>query len=489
MRIVIDLQGCQSGSKRGRIGRYSMDLAKAMARKPREHDLWLVLSALMPESIAEIRSAFDGLIPRDRIQVFDLAPDIAIRTARSAKVKAAEVIREDFLQLLRPDFVHVASLFEGFDEDVVTSAGQNFSDYKTAVTLYDLIPLMNSSLYLADGKRRDFYERKIQNIKKADLLLAISEFSRSEAIDLLGMHPDNVVNISSAVDPRFTPTYVDLDKSSRVLSRYGIRRRFLMYTARFDLLRNQTNLIAAFALLPRELRTDYQLVVVGKGSEDALNQLKQLVEKSGLDADEVVFPGHVVDIDLVALYNLCHLFVLPSLAEGFGLPALEAMSCGTATVGSNLTSVPEVIGWSEALFDPTSPQLIAKKIYQVLTDTGFLQALRDHGLSQAKKFSWARTAESAFDAFEFHYERSEGNTNSALREFDKPNVSSRVQPYSFHATEGLSGLVDRFVHECEASSLSTQDMLQIAIAVAENRAKLERLFNKISLDKNNVKLI
>jgi glycosyltransferase involved in cell wall biosynthesis len=478
MRIVIDLQGCQSGSKRGGIGRYAMDLVKAMASEPRGHELWLALSALMPESIAEIRSAFDGLIPKDRIQVFELPPQIAMRTARPAKVRAAEIIREDFLQSLQPDFVYVTSLFEGFDEDVATSVGQYFPGSKTAVTLYDLIPLVHSALYFADRKRRDFYEHKIQNIKNAGLLLAISEFSRQEAIDLLDMPPDKVVNISSAVDERFIPVLADPEKSARTLNRYGIRRQFLMYTARFDLLKNQTNLIAAFALLPRELRKDYQLVIVGKGSEDTLNKLNQLAEKSGLDADEVVFPGHVVDIDLVALYNLCHLFILPSLAEGFGLPALEAMSCGTATIGSNLTSVPEVIGWSNALFDPTSPNLIAKKIHQALTEPGFLQALRDHGLNQAKKFSWRRTAKSAFDAFESHCEQSKGSTNDVVRELDKSKVSKRIQPQYLHVTAGVSDLVKRFIQDDDASSLTNQDLLQIATAVAANRSKLERLFSK-----------
>jgi glycosyltransferase involved in cell wall biosynthesis len=478
MRIVIDLQGCQSGSKRGGIGRYSMELAKAMAREPRGHDVWLALSALMPESIAEIRATFEGLIPKERIQVFELPGNIAMRTADPARVRAAEIIREDFLQCLQPDFVHVMSLFEGFDEDVVTSVGQYFPGSKTAVTLYDLIPLVHSSLYFADGKRRDFYERKIQNIKSAGLLLAISAFSRQEALDLLDMPSDKVVNISSAVDERFVPMQADSAKSARLLSRYGIRRQFLMYTARFDLLKNQTNLISAFALLPRELRKDYQLVIVGKGSEDTLNKLNLLAEKSGLDVGEVVFPGHVVDIDLVALYSLCHLFVLPSLAEGFGLPALEAMSCGTATIGSNLTSVPEVIGWSEALFDPTSPELMAKKIHQALTEPGFLQALRDHGLRQAKNFSWARTAESALDAFESHYEQRKTTAVSGGGVLGKVIELPRSPSISINATSDINDVVSKLIHADDASSLNNQDLMQIAAAVATNRTKLERLFNK-----------
>ena len=480
MRIVIDLQGCQSGSKRGGIGRYSMELAKAMAREPREHDVWLVLSALMPESIAEIRATFDGLIPKERIQVFDLPDNIAMRTSDPARVRAAEIIREDFLQCMQPDFVHIMSLFEGFDEDVVTSVGQCFPGSNTAVTLYDLIPLVHSSLYFADGKRRDFYERKIQNIKNAGLLLAISEFSRQEAIDLLDMPADRVVNISSAVDERFIPVLAVPEKSARLLSRYGIRRQFLMYTARFDLLKNQANLISAFALLPHEVRKDYQLVIVGKGSDDVLYKLNQLAEKSGLDVGEVVFPGHVVDIDLVALYNLCHLFVLPSLAEGFGLPALEAMSCGTATIGSNLTSVPEVIGWSDALFDPTSSDKIAKKIHQALTEPGFLQALRTHGLEQAKKFSWKQTAERALDAFESQHELHKKSLVKGGAHPSQSKAFMQSSPRLFHATDGIDDVVNKLIQTDNASALSSEDLMLIASIVAGNRTGLERLFRKAS---------
>jgi glycosyltransferase involved in cell wall biosynthesis len=481
MRIVIDLQGCQSGSKRGGIGRYSMELAKAMAREPREHDVWLALSSLMPESIAEIRATFDGLIPKDRIQVFELPGNIAMRTSDPARVRAAEIIREDFLQCLQPDFVHIMSLFEGFDEQVVTSVGQHFLGNKTGVTLYDLIPLVHSSLYFADGKRRDFYERKIQNIKSAGLLLAISEFSRQEAIDLLEMPSDRVVNISSAVDDRFKPIETDAAKSARLLSRYGIRRQFLMYTARFDLLKNQTNLISAFALLPREFRKDYQLVIVGKGSDDVLHKLNQLAEKSGLDVGEVVFPGHVVDIDLVALYNLCHLFVLPSLAEGFGLPALEAMSCGTATIGSNLTSVPEVIGWSEALFDPTSPDKIAKKIHQALTEPGFLHALRAHGLEQAKKFSWKQTAARALDAFESQHELSKISLANKSTHSSHPEAFTQSPPRLFHATDGVDDVVSKVIQVDNAWSLGSEELMRIASVVAANRIKLEKLLGKVTL--------
>jgi hypothetical protein len=180
----------------------------------------------------------------------------------------------------------------------------------------------------------------------------------------------------------------------------------------------------------------------------------------------------------VALYNLCHLFVLPSLAEGFGLPALEAMSCGTATIGSNLTSVPEVIGWTEALFDPTSPELIAKKIHQALTEPGFLQALRDHGLSQAKKFSWKQTADRAFDAFEAQHARNAENNGYDSRQSNLKSKSAAHQPRVFLAPENVSGVVGKILDLDGAANLSNDDILEISASIATNRSAVKARFVK-----------
>ena len=114
----------------------------------------------------------------------------------------------------------------------------------------------------------------------------------------------------------------------------------------------------------------------------------------------MVVVDYVTDDDLVALYSLCKLFVLPSLHEGFGLPALEAMACGAAVIGSNTTSIPEVIGRNDAMFDPSSAHAIARIMQRALTDQAFHESLRRHGLQQAKKFSWDITARRALKAFE-----------------------------------------------------------------------------------------
>jgi glycosyltransferase involved in cell wall biosynthesis len=443
-----------------------MELAKAMARQSGQHELWLALSALLPDSIAEIRYEFSDLVPQDRIRVFDAPPSIAELTNNKVKVRAAELIREEFLNSLKPDVIHVSSLFEGLQEDVITSVGKLYSGSNTAVTLYDLIPLVQRDRYLANKDALNHYLGKIDNLKEAGLLLSISEFSRNEAIDVLDITPDHIVNISSAADEKFRPLVIPKSREIQLLKKYGIHRKFLMYTGSFDQRKNQAKLIEAYGLLPGKVRKNYQLVIVGNGWNAIYEDLRVVARRSGLSDDELVFAGHVSDEDLLPLYNLCHLFVFPSLAEGFGLPILEAMSCGTPAIGSNCTSIPEVIGWSEALFDPRNVESIARKMNDALTDAGFYQRLRKHGLEQSKKFSWDESARLAINAFESRYERVSKSFAINTRNTNDQSVN---MVDSLAKLEGISALPDGALLEMAQSIASNQYQCETILATALGR--------------------
>lgn len=401
MRIVLDLQACQASSKHRGIGRYSMALAQAMVRRGGAHEMLIALNSHYPEAIGEVRAAFDGLLPQNQIRVYDLPGPLAEYDKRNAwRVHAAEQLREHYFANLAPDFVHVASLFEGLGEDAAASVAHGDGSFDTAVTLYDLIPLMRKDIYLAEAHVASWYYRKLQSLKNAELLLAISAHSRLEAMSALQLPGERVVNISSAVGPEFHPRALDEAGQRAMYARFGLRGDFIMYTGGIDYRKNIEGLIEAYALLPGELRARYQLAVVCSIQDHDRVRLQKVVAKFGLSKDDVVFTGYVSDQDLVALYNSTGLFVFPSLQEGFGLPALEAMSCGAPTIGSHNSSIPEVIGRADALFDPTSVRAIAGKMEQVLTDSGFAESLSAHGLVQAKQFSWDACAQRAIAAFE-----------------------------------------------------------------------------------------
>jgi glycosyltransferase involved in cell wall biosynthesis len=402
MRIVIDMQGAQTESRFRGIGRYSMGLVLAMARNAGKHEIWLVLNSAFPESILDIRHAFKTLIPKDRIRVFEVPQPVSEYINENTwRARVAELIREQFLQQLNPDIVLLTSLFEGFLDDAVTSVGAYTSHQNTAVIFYDLIPYLAPQKYLPTLAHQAHYGRKIESLKNADLLLAISESTRDEGIKHLQRSKNKVVNISSAVDDRFRPVDLSRDQMQKLRQKYGIERKMVMYApGGFDSRKNFEGIIKAYSLLSRQLRSEHQLVIVSKINNSERDNLLQLAKQASLDENELVLTGYVSDEDLIALYNIATLFVFPSRHEGFGLPVLEAMACGAPVIGSNTTSIPEVIGWKEALFDPHSPKAIAKKIGFALQDETFLKKLRDHGRQQIRKFSWEASAKSAIKAFE-----------------------------------------------------------------------------------------
>lgn len=401
MRILIDLQACQStGSRTRGIGRYSLSLAKAMARQSGSHELHLALNGVFADSISDLRREFTDLVPHQHIHTWHALTSVSAANAGfDARRLASELVREEAFAQIKPDMIHVSSLFEGLGDDAVTNV-HALNMASTAVTLYDLIPLIHRQQYLGDPTISRWYYQKIQALKNADLLLAISNSSREEALTWLQSPSANVVNISSAVDERFGKTEYAPEILLELLSRYGLVRPFVMYTGGIDLRKNIEKLIGAYARLPLDIRAQHQLAIVCSVHTADRERLMKLARDEGLQPDELVLTGFVADEELPMLYHACKLFVFPSWHEGFGLPALEAMTCGAPVITANTSSLPEVVGFADAMFDPFHEASITQKMHQALVDDGFRATLSVHGLQRAKQFSWDASAKTAIAAFE-----------------------------------------------------------------------------------------
>jgi glycosyltransferase involved in cell wall biosynthesis len=402
MKIVLDLQGAQSESSRWRgIGRYSLALAEAIAREAKQHEVWLALSGRYLKSVLMLRDEFANLIPEERIRVFELPGPVAESDPGNGwRMQAAELVREKFLSDLRPDIVHVSTMFEGFQNEVVASVARFMKEVPTAVTLYDFIPLLYPERYLADAVTKGCYLRRAQSLKRADILLAISESTCREATEFLGIAPERIVIIGAGLEESLrTSGEVTSNARTQIASRYGLQRPFVLYTGAVDPHKNVEGLIAAFALLPEHLRRSHQLALAGKLRDEDRKQLVFLAKQYGLGAD-VFCLGYVPDADLRLLYGLCALFVLPSLHEGFGLPALEAMACGAPIIASNRASIPEIVNRDDALFDPLQPREIADCMAKVLSNAGLRESLKTWGSERAKRFTWQKCARKALRAFE-----------------------------------------------------------------------------------------
>ncbi len=279
--------------------------------------------------------------------------------------------------------------------DAVTSIGRFDQGTPVSVSLFDLTPLLNPDPHI----NAQYYLRKVEQLGQATVYLATSEFTRQEGLKHLDLLEGRIFNVSTAIESNFKPLHIEDDFAAKLGIRFGLTRPFVFYTGGADERESQSRLIQAFARLPPHLRTGHQLLAC-QISEGNIAEFKRQAMSAGLAPDELCFPGFVSDEELVQLYNLCKLFVIPSWHEGFCLPALEAMACGAAVIGANTTSLPEVIGWDGALFAPRSDEAIVAAITRGLTDEEFRDALIAHGRRHAERFSWDESARRAIAAFE-----------------------------------------------------------------------------------------
>jgi glycosyltransferase involved in cell wall biosynthesis len=404
MRLLIDLQGAQATHYQRGIGRYSLSLALALVRQRGTHEIRLLLNAHFAQSVEEIRAAFAGHLPDEHIHIWQgLEPFDDAHMANLPRRELAAQLRSASIASIKPDVVLITSLFEGPGNASIVEIDAN--DPPTAVVLYDLIPWIHQNLYLTTPDMMDWYKARLVQLNKANLLLSISQHTRSEAIEYLDWPPERVVNISSACDSIFEPALVPSHLMQSWASQYGLRRPFLMYTGGLDLRKNIERLIRAYANLPSLIKQAHQLVIVCAINEEARLRLRLEADNAGLAADDMVMTGYVSEDHLVGLYNACKAFIFPSWHEGFGLPVLEAMRCGKAVIASNTTSLPEVLGNPEALFDPFDEDDIRDKMAWVLGDDNVRLQLERHAQVQSAQFDWDTTAAAAIAAMVNHLPR------------------------------------------------------------------------------------
>jgi glycosyltransferase involved in cell wall biosynthesis len=402
MRIVIDMQGAQSStnSKRG-IGRYTMSLVLALVRNRGEHEIFLAINGGLPDSIEHIRTVFSGLLPQGCIKVWNASDRMSFREPENDwHRKSGELVREAFLFSLKPDFVLITSLFEGLVDNSITSIKLFSGQPLTAVIFYDLIPLINRQIYLDDPVVESWYLEKIEYLRRADLLLGISNSTCQEGIKNLKIPADRCINISTDADNHFKQVDISAVRERAIRQKYNLPHPFVMYTGGIDHRKNIEALICAYSKLSPQLRKNHQLAIICSVHDADRQRLIELAKTLNLSEDELIFTGFVSEEDLVALYNLCTLFVFPSWHEGFGLPALEAMRCGAPVIASDASSLREVVGLKDALFDPHSVISITRSIERALTDKEFRTKLRIHGQKQSTKFSWDETALRALTAMQ-----------------------------------------------------------------------------------------
>ena len=223
----------------------------------------------------------------------------------------------------------------------------------------------------------------------ADALIAVSEYTRCELIERMGVAPDRVVVIHEAPNPDCVRVH-DHDILDRVRQTYDLPSAFILFLGSLEPRKNVLRLVTAYSRLSPGVRSDVHLVIAG-GAGWKNTDIRPMVEQLGL-SKYVHFIGYVPDDDLPALYSLASVFAYPSLSEGFGLPVLEAMQCGTPVLTSNVSALPEVAGDAAILVSPLDCEAIADGLSRLLEQSALRHELRERGLQHLKQFSWEQCA-------------------------------------------------------------------------------------------------
>jgi glycosyltransferase involved in cell wall biosynthesis len=468
VRVVIDLQSCQNGSRHRGIGRYAMSIAKAMIRVGSVHEFLILLTDRFPNTIESIRKELEGYVPQDKILVCSLFEGTTAADPNNAwRNHAAETLRSAFIARLEPDMVFIPSLFEGFWDDTVVSVDP--APYPTAVTLHDLIPLEEPERYIPARNDQDAYFRRLRDAKRADLLIAISSFVAEEARQRMAADPDRVVVAYNGIDERFRrPVHGSIDRAD-LMKRMGIARPFIFNTSPLEYRKNLEGLIAAFASMSKAVREAHQLVIAGKMDDYARKYLNGLAKAEGLPADTIVLPGYVSDEDLIALYSECSLFAFPSWSEGFGLPPLEAMACGAPVIVANTTSLPEVVGREDLQADPSKPPEMGAAMERVLTNLSLRNEVVAFGIERSKEFTWERPARIIVAEFErVHLERQAHRAADASLSA-RPRVAfvcPQMDSMS-HVGGRIAGLVSALARVCHVTLIAPRRPTSDQWAVAQ----------------------
>jgi glycosyltransferase involved in cell wall biosynthesis len=318
---------------------------------------------------------------------------------RNFKIKTvAGKLFADFEQLYLP--------FAAKDErvDLLHCTGNTtpyFCPVPIVQTLHDIIfmdPIpRKDSLYQRTG---NLYRRKVVPVvtPRSKTVITVSQYEKERILSRLRVEEKNIEVIYNGINEERFKITTDPLQLSRVRERYQLPKNFILFLGNQTGRKNPQGVIEAFLLYLAKSNNPLPLVTPGLSQKYITNILHQL--NAHYDPAKFITPGYISDEDLPTLYSLSEVFVFPSLSEGFGMPIIEAMACGTAVITSKISCMPEISGDAALLVDPLSPPSIADALLTILDSPEMrIEKIQD-GLLNSKRFSWSNTAEQVLRVYE-----------------------------------------------------------------------------------------
>ncbi len=260
--------------------------------------------------------------------------------------------------------------------------------FRSVITIHDLAFLLYPHFLTKESAR--YYGQIDQAVQRADHIIAVSESTKRDICRLLGVSEAKITVIYEAAHPGFRPIDREVAKE-HVRSRFGLSYDFILFVSTIEPRKNVAGLLRAYRRLRDDYKLPYGLVLAGARGWLA-DEVYALVDDLNLSG-YCRFLGPVSNDDLVYLYNAAACLAHPAFYEGFGLPPLEALACGTPVVVSDVASLPEVVGDAALIVDPNDTEALTVALWRLLTDPDLRATLRVKGLARAANFSWRRAAE------------------------------------------------------------------------------------------------
>jgi glycosyltransferase involved in cell wall biosynthesis len=386
MHIGID--ACSWSNKRG-YGRFTRELLKALITIDQENEyIFFVDKDTATENAFPTRGT--TIVAPTLMSPTQAASASGRRSLRDVWALSKQVIEQDL------DLFFFPTSYSYFPI---------FNRAKVILTIHDMIGYRHPDMTFASKKQRFFWTLKhYLAVRQADLILTVSEHSEQEILQYYNLPKSRIHRISEAANSMFTILPRDKEMA-QVLFRYqlDLDQRFLLYVGGISPNKNLKTLVDVYdRLIMDPLFSDLKLVLVGNYKNDPFHSnypsLKQHIERLGLEK-KVIFTGFIEDQELIYFYNAASLLVFPSFDEGFGLPAIEAMACGTPVVSSDRGSLPEVLGEAGRFFDPCHPETMLKALQDVLSSDAIQNEMKQKGLIRSQQFTWENAARKLISLF------------------------------------------------------------------------------------------
>ena len=429
MRVIIDMQALQGESRKRGIGRFTKEFTRALqALKPADTELIFLFNLYLSSPLLEQEDDLEYMgISKDEADFWISTGETNWRDQKNTSSRiVSEYLLTDKIRSLKANALIIPSLFEGYFDNCVTLVPETKA-IKTIVFNHDLIPAEDDTAQNLPNFA-DYYRTKLNQLSSADLILTPSKWTKAKTWELIGSEAKEKTKV---IYEGISSIFLGNSKDKRNSFNESKSPYFLTLGIN-DSRKGIDKVLAAYAMLPPHTRNIVRIKALTPKTKDIANHVRRLLELHKLPPSSVDLVGHLDDKSLCDLYADSTALLFLSAAEGFGLPVLEAIGCGTAVIASNCTAIPEVTGCSyQGLVDREDPNQIASLMQKVL-NAEFRYQLIKQGRSRLPQFTWEKSAQKAWESILMTCQSQAHNSSTITKspDIERSEIDARISKLS-----------------------------------------------------------